>query len=155
MLCEMIGGYNPFTSTNIQTTFENIIKLNINWPKNISIQCKKLLERIFVQDPNLRISLFEIKRDPFFRDFNWTDLDLNLSNEQYDNLLQQLQDIQVITQKAPPKQKLFGSPSKVKELNSETENINEALDTQLDMTELSPTQLFEPKSAGIVNKQHI
>lgn len=36
MLCEMIGGFNPFTSTNIQSTFENIITLNINWPKNIS-----------------------------------------------------------------------------------------------------------------------
>lgn len=43
MLCEMIGGYNPFTSSNIQETFENILSLNINWPKNISKEVKNLL----------------------------------------------------------------------------------------------------------------
>lgn len=35
MICELIGGFNPFTAKNIHQTFENIITLNINWPKNI------------------------------------------------------------------------------------------------------------------------
>lgn len=79
MLCEMVGGYNPFTSNNIQQTFENIITLNINWPKNISKQCKKLLETIFVVDPNLRANLFDIKHDPFFKEIsNWKEIEKNI-----------------------------------------------------------------------------
>jgi hypothetical protein len=53
----MVGGFNPFTSVNIQTTFDNIVSLNINWPKNITQQCKQLLQKIFVIDPNERATI--------------------------------------------------------------------------------------------------
>ena len=75
LLCELIGGYNPFTSSNIQTTFENILGLNINWPKNITKQCKDLLQTVLVTDPNLRASMQDIKKHTFFRDVNWPDLE--------------------------------------------------------------------------------
>lgn len=79
MLCEMIGGFNPFSSNNIHQTFENIIQLKVNWPKNMPKDCKRLLETIFVQDPNLRAKVFDIKHDTFFRDIqNWRDLDSSL-----------------------------------------------------------------------------
>ena len=35
LICELIGGFNPFTSNCINKTFENILSNNINWPKNI------------------------------------------------------------------------------------------------------------------------
>jgi hypothetical protein len=43
MMCELIGGFNPFTSQNIMQTFENILAINVNWPKNISKPWLKLL----------------------------------------------------------------------------------------------------------------
>jgi len=64
----MVGGYNPFVGGNIQQTFENITKLNINWPKNIPKSCKKLLETIFVHDPNMRAKMQDIQEDQYFRD---------------------------------------------------------------------------------------
>ncbi len=75
MLCELIGGFSPFMSQSIITTFENINSLNISWPKNISNQCRSLLQNIFVTDPNLRASIQEIKKHSFFRDIKWDDLD--------------------------------------------------------------------------------
>lgn len=79
MLCEMIGGFNPFSGSDIQKTFRNIIQLRVNWPKNISQECKRLLESIFVVDPSLRASIFDIKHHPFFKEIqNWRDLDPTL-----------------------------------------------------------------------------
>ena len=43
VLCEMIGGYNPFYSSDIMTMYQNIIKLNIKWPKNLTSGMKDLL----------------------------------------------------------------------------------------------------------------
>lgn len=79
MLCEMIGGYNPFTSQNIQGTFENILSLNINWPKNISKEVKNLLQSIFVVDPTLRASITDIKKNSFFKGLDWSDLGNSIS----------------------------------------------------------------------------
>ena len=62
MLCEMIGGFNPFTANNIMGTFENITTLTINWPKNIPKIVKDLLSNVFVIDPNLRASISDIKQ---------------------------------------------------------------------------------------------
>ena len=85
----MVGGYNPFTSSNIQQTFDNILNLNINWPKNISKKCKKLLESIFVTDPNLRATLFDIRKSSFFKEISdWKDIDKNLTSEEQTKLLQ-------------------------------------------------------------------
>ena len=35
LLCELIGGYNPFFDVDVMKVYENIINLKINWPKNI------------------------------------------------------------------------------------------------------------------------
>lgn len=71
MICEIIGGYHPFYSSDVMTICENIVKLKINWPKNIDIVAKDLLSRIFVSDPNLRIKLKEIKRHKYFYGTQW------------------------------------------------------------------------------------
>ena len=67
MMCELIGGFNPFTSQNIMQTFENILAINVNWPKNISKTWLKLLQGVFVADPNLRMTIYELMRDPLLR----------------------------------------------------------------------------------------
>jgi serine/threonine protein kinase len=96
MLCEMIGGFNPFSGGNIQQTFDNIINLNINWPKNMSKLCKKLLETIFVHDPNMRAKVFDIKNNLYFKDIKeWSNLDSLLTPEQNNNLLNKLTEAKV------------------------------------------------------------
>ena len=95
MLCELVGGFNPFTSNNIQATFENIISLNINWPKNISNQCKNLLQSIFVIDPNDRATISDIKKNQFFRNIqSWENLDSFVSNDLHQQLRRQLNEIE-------------------------------------------------------------
>lgn len=83
MLCELIGGFNPFTGGTIQETFENITKINVNWPKNISKIQRKLLETIFVHDPNMRAKVHQIKEDQYFKDIeDWDNLFQFLTNDQ-------------------------------------------------------------------------
>lgn len=43
LLCELIGGYNPFAASDPMQVYENILKAKVNWPKNIDINTKDLL----------------------------------------------------------------------------------------------------------------
>ena len=88
MLCELIGGFNPFSQSiqNITGTFEKILSLDINWPKNISSQCKNLLQSVLVVDPNLRATIQDIKNHLFFRDVDWNDLEDILTYESKNDL---------------------------------------------------------------------
>ena len=36
LVCELIGGFNPFQGQSVQETFENIQRININWPRNLN-----------------------------------------------------------------------------------------------------------------------
>ena len=93
MLCEMIGGYNPFTAATIKTTFDNIVTLNINWPKNISQSAKVLLQKIFIVDPNERATIEQIKNDKYFKGIDWEDIDSCLPDNLKATLKKQLSDI--------------------------------------------------------------
>ncbi len=69
LVCEMIGGYNPFVqdSKSIMDTFNNIINVRIVWPKNMPPILYQLLRKVFVSDPTERITLNEIKRSFYFQ----------------------------------------------------------------------------------------
>ena len=43
VFCELIGGFNPFHSQDVMQTYDNILRLNINWPKNIDEMSRDLL----------------------------------------------------------------------------------------------------------------
>ena len=69
MLCELIGGYNPFSSgteSDVQKTYANILSLTVNWPKNMPLIIRQLLNGIFVKDPHLRLTIKDIKAHPYF-----------------------------------------------------------------------------------------
>jgi protein kinase A len=54
VLCEMIGGYNPFYNADMMIQYENIVKANINWPKNIDAESRDLLSKgIFKNEPEI------------------------------------------------------------------------------------------------------
>jgi serine/threonine protein kinase len=174
MLCEMIGGFNPFTGGNIHQTFENILTLNINWPKNISNQCKNLLQSIFVVDPNLRASIQEIKKHGFFHGFHWYDLESSISTENKEELLELLADVKKDIEKEDLKDREEREKlSTKKRLSVQTKNLqnqpcltevteeekkNELSDpvdsdnfSQVcdDFEEITPLELLQPKSAGL------
>ena len=68
LVCELIGGYNPFAKDSkcMMDTFSNILNGRILWPKNMPPVLQQLLKKVFVSDPTLRITLTEIKRSQYF-----------------------------------------------------------------------------------------
>ena len=66
---------------NVVETFENILRVDVKWPKNMSAQCRNLLESIFVRDPNLRITAEDIKDHIFFAGVDWSDLNDSFAQE--------------------------------------------------------------------------
>ncbi len=62
MLCELIGGFNPFYNSDPMQMYENILKANAKWPKNMDSATKDLLQKeVFILDPNLRVTIDGIK----------------------------------------------------------------------------------------------
>ena len=81
LLCELIGGYNPFHGESIGDTFDNILAGNVQYPRNLNPQCMNLLQTIFNRDPNLRPSIQNIKQSYFFQDVNWSHLESSFNDE--------------------------------------------------------------------------
>ena len=73
LLWELIGGFTPFHSPDSKILYDNIINVNINWPKNADKVCKNLISKMLVFEANMRISISDIKRHQFFKDINWKD----------------------------------------------------------------------------------
>ncbi|CAI2380583.1 unnamed protein product [Moneuplotes crassus] len=71
LLCEMIGGFSPFRSPDPQTLYENILKLNITWPRNIDKISKDLISQMLVCEPEMRLPLTSIKEHLFFKNIDW------------------------------------------------------------------------------------
>ena len=93
LLCEMIGGYTPFTKQenspqkgkradelftrgkgvmlDPQQICETIMSGNLNLPRNMSSLAKDLVRDILVVDPNMRLELADIKIHKFFRGIKW------------------------------------------------------------------------------------
>ena len=74
LLWEMIGGFSPFRSSDPNILYENILNWKISWPRNIDKISKDLIWKILVVEPEMRISLSDIKEHMFFNDINWKDL---------------------------------------------------------------------------------
>jgi serine/threonine protein kinase len=69
LVCELVGGYNPFTKDSkcIMDTFSNILNGRIIWPKNMPSILSQLLKKVFTNEPSQRITLAEIKKSIYFQ----------------------------------------------------------------------------------------
>ena len=65
LLFELSTGTVPFPGNDIETLESNILKLKIQWPKDINIDAKNLISKILKLDPNDRISLPEMLNHHF------------------------------------------------------------------------------------------
>ena len=84
LVCELIGGFNPFQGQSVQETFENISRININWPRNLDSASTQMLQAIFQRDPALRPTLSSIKRSSFFSGVNWNRLEATFEAARYE-----------------------------------------------------------------------
>ena len=69
LLFELTTGTVPFPGNDIESLENNILKLKIQWPKDINIDAKNLIMKILKLDPNARISLNEMLKHPFITKF--------------------------------------------------------------------------------------
>ena len=75
ILYQLLIGVCPFDSNNTENIYNDICNNynKIEYPFYISEPAKKLLKGL-ITDENKRLSLEEIKKSDFFKDFNWEDL---------------------------------------------------------------------------------
>ena len=85
MLYEMFCGRTPFKGENTYVTFKNIEKLEISFPKKISISenAKDLIKKILIKDPSKRLGAGEpkteldiehLKNHSFFKGIKWKNI---------------------------------------------------------------------------------
>ena len=66
LMFELLAGKPPFRGTNQDEQFNNIKKIKINWPDDISSLAKNLISKILKLNPKERISLDEILAHTWF-----------------------------------------------------------------------------------------
>ena len=69
LLFELVTANPPFLGNDLDTLKENVLKLKINWPKDIDTDAKDLIEKILKIDPKERLSLEDMMKHPFITKF--------------------------------------------------------------------------------------
>ena len=69
LLFELATGTVPFPGNDIESLESNILKLKIQWPKDINAEAKNLIMKILKIDPNTRISLSDMLQHHFITKF--------------------------------------------------------------------------------------
>ena len=69
LLFELVTGTTPFQGGDIDTLKDNILKLKINWPKDINVDAKNLIMKILKIEPEQRLSLEEMLKHPSITKF--------------------------------------------------------------------------------------
>jgi carbon catabolite-derepressing protein kinase len=67
ILFVLTAGYLPFSDPNLMNMYKKIYKGEFRCPKWMSLDLKRFLSRILDTNPETRITIDEIKRDPWFR----------------------------------------------------------------------------------------
>ena len=69
LLFELMTGIQPWKGTDVNTVKMNILRLRINWPKNMDRKAADLISKILRYNPEERISLENMLMHPFFTQF--------------------------------------------------------------------------------------
>ena len=69
LLFELVTATPPFLGNDLDTLKENVLKLKINWPKDINVDAKNLIMKILKLDPKQRLPLEEMIKHPFITKF--------------------------------------------------------------------------------------
>mmetsp|Transcript_3291 Transcript_3291/g.6805 ORF Transcript_3291/g.6805 Transcript_3291/m.6805 type:complete len:488 (+) Transcript_3291:1258-2721(+) len=71
MMYEMLTGFPPFFSENIQELFRNIKRGNLQFTKAVKPDAQDVIRKLMNQDPSKRPTPSMLKKHPFFRDLDW------------------------------------------------------------------------------------
>ena len=69
LLFELVTANPPFSGDDLDSLKDNILKLKINWPKDINVDAKNLIMKILKLDPKQRLPLEEMIKHPFITKF--------------------------------------------------------------------------------------
>ena len=69
LLFELVTSNPPFLGNDLDSLKENVLKLKINWPKDINVDAKNLIMKILKLDPKQRLPLEEMIKHPFITKF--------------------------------------------------------------------------------------
>ncbi len=69
LLFQLVTAKEPFEGDDIFKVRENILKLKIDWPKDINSDAKDLIKKILKLEPKERLSLEDILKHPFITKF--------------------------------------------------------------------------------------
>ena len=69
LLFELVTATPPFLGNDLDTLKENVLKLKINWPKDINVDAKNLIMKILKLDPKQRLPLEDMMKHPFITKF--------------------------------------------------------------------------------------
>ena len=69
LLFELVTANPPFLGNDLDTLKANVLKLKINWPKDINVDAKNLIMKILKLDPKQRLPLEEMIKHPFITKF--------------------------------------------------------------------------------------
>lgn len=67
ILYVMLAGYLPFDDPSMKGLFAKIERGNYRFPKHFSSEVKSLVKKMLVVDPKRRITIAEIKKNPWFQ----------------------------------------------------------------------------------------
>jgi len=70
-MSEMQSGQTPFKAESTQKIYEKICKCQPSYDRKISSSLRDLLGKIFVPDPDMRISISQVKKHPIFKDIDF------------------------------------------------------------------------------------
>ena len=70
----MLVGIPPYYDNNINKLYENIKKDKLKIPKYLSQKAQSCLYKILEKDAKKRISMEQLKQDPFFAEIDWAAL---------------------------------------------------------------------------------
>lgn len=67
VLYAMLCGYLPFEDQKTSNLYKKILNADYSLPKFLSADAKDIISRIFVTDPNKRITISELRKHPWFK----------------------------------------------------------------------------------------
>ncbi|CAN1836125.1 Serine/threonine-protein kinase SAPK1 [Linum perenne] len=108
----LVGGYpfeDPDDPRNFRKTIQRILSVHYSIPDyvRVSKECKHLLSRIFVADPEKRISIPEIRKHPWFLKNLAAEFDVGVEKVEHDDIIidgscckQTMEEVAAIIQEA-------------------------------------------------------
>ena len=88
ILYAMVCGYLPFEEKNHELLFKSICRCKLDYPEHISNSAKSMINQLLVTNPDKRIRIDEIKKQPFYKQ---GELEYNKINLTYSNILSEIQ----------------------------------------------------------------